>query len=169
MELPFTIRTKPNDEKYPNHLKREEITSYLADLKANEFEGDLDANDVLITADTIVWFEDRAMEKPADKQEAVSMLHRLSGNIHEVATSVCITIGPKRKIFSEITEVHFNNLSEDEILYYVENFQPFDKAGAYGIQEWIGYIGVSKLKGCYYNVMGLPVKNLYEELKNFEL
>ena len=148
-------------------LKGEEITTYLAKLKAAAFEGLISANDIVITSDTIVWFKDRALEKPKNKQEAIEMLESLSGDKHEVYTSICIKTLNTQHVFSDTTIVHFKQLTADEINFYVENYNPFDKAGGYGIQEWIGYIGIEKIDGSFYNVMGLPVLKLYEELRKF--
>jgi septum formation protein len=162
--LSFQVQLKEVEEHYPQNLKREEITNYLAQLKAKAFEGTLKSNDVLITADTIVWHRNRALEKPRNKSHAIDMLKELSGSHHEVITSVCIKTQLSQKIIFDSTHVYFKNLSENEIIYYVENYKPFDKAGGYGIQEWIGFIGIPKIEGSYFNVMGLPVNKLYEEL-----
>lgn len=162
--LPFQIQLREVEEKYSQQLKREEITNYLAELKAKAFEGFLGQHDVLITADTIVWHKNRALEKPLDRSQAIDMLQELSGNNHEVITSVCIKTSTTQKIIFDTTKVYFKKLSENEINFYVDKYKPFDKAGAYGIQEWIGFIGIPKIEGSYFNVMGLPVHKLYEEL-----
>jgi septum formation protein len=162
--LPFQIQLREVEEKYSQQLKREEITNYLAELKAKAFEGFLEQHDVLITADTIVWHKNRALEKPFDRSQAIDMLQELSGNNHEVITSVCIKTSTTQKIIFDTTKVYFKKLSENEINFYVDKYKPFDKAGAYGIQEWIGFIGIPKIEGSYFNVMGLPVHKLYEEL-----
>jgi septum formation protein len=167
--LEFTVRTKEIDEHYSAALKAHEITEFLAGHKALAYKNDLDAKEVLIAADTIVWHHGKAIEKPANRNEAIAMLEMLSGEAHEVITSVCILTTGIKKIITEYTTVFFKELSSDEITYYVDKYKPYDKAGGYGIQEWIGFIGVSKIDGCYYNVMGLPVKNLYQELKNLSL
>jgi septum formation protein len=161
--LEFSIQVKAIEEIYPSTLKGTEITDYLAELKADAFT-DLAENDIVITADTIVWLNDKAIEKPKDKQHAIEMLQELSGTGHQVITSICIKTQTSQKVFYDETMVYFKPLSMEEIIYYVEKYQPFDKAGAYGIQEWIGFIGVNKIEGSYFNVMGLPVHKLYEEL-----
>jgi septum formation protein len=163
MELDFSIQVKAVEEIYPSTLKAAEITNYLAELKAAAFT-ELTENDIIITADTIVWLNDKALEKPKDKQHAIKMLQELSGTGHQVITSICIKTQTSQKVFYDETMVYFKPLSMEEIIYYVEKYQPFDKAGAYGIQEWIGFIGVNKIEGSYFNVMGLPVHKLYEEL-----
>jgi septum formation protein len=162
--IQFTIQVKEVEEKYPTGLKEEEITNYLAELKAIAFENELLENDIVITADTIVWHKDKALEKPLNKQDAKRMLKELSDASHKVISSVCIKTLTFQKTFFDVTKVYFKPLTETEINYYVENYQPFDKAGAYGIQEWIGFIGVTRINGSYFNVMGLPVHKLYEEL-----
>ena len=162
--LPFQTQLREVEEKYSQQLKREEITNYLAELKAKAFKGFLGQHDVLITADTIVWHKNRALEKPLDRSQAIDMLQELSGNNHEVITSVCIKTSTTQKIIFDTTKVYFKKLSENEINFYVDKYKPFDKAGAYGIQEWIGFIGIPKIEGSYFNVMGLPVHKLYEEL-----
>ncbi len=164
----FTIKVKPINEVYPLNLKEEEITNYLAELKAKAFEPELNENDFIITSDTIVWLNNKALEKPKNKNEAICMLQELSGKKHKVITSICLKSKFKQKIFFDVTNVYFKELTLDEITFYVENYKPFDKAGAYGIQEWIGFIGVTKLEGSYFNVMGFPVHKLYEEMKNFK-
>jgi septum formation protein len=161
--LEFSIQVKAVEEIYPPTLKGVEITNYLAELKAAAFM-DLAENDVVITSDTIVWLNNKAIEKPTNKQHAIEMLQEISGKCHEVITSICIKTFTSKKVFYDVTKVCFKSLSLEEINFYVENYQPFDKAGAYGIQEWIGFIGVNKIEGSYFNVMGLPVHKLYEEL-----
>jgi len=161
--LDFSIQVKAIEEIYPSTLKQEEITNYLAELKAAAFY-ELAENDIVITSDTIVWLHNKAIEKPKDKQQAIEMLQELSGTGHKVITSICIKTVASQKVFHDETMVYFKPLSMEEITYYVENYKPFDKAGAYGIQEWIGFIGVTKIEGSYFNVMGLPVHKLYEEL-----
>lgn len=168
LNIPFTVEVKHINEHYPSNLKGEAITNYLAKLKAKPFEDELDnTNKIIITADTIVWLNNHSLEKPKNKKDAVKMLKLLSGKMHEVITSVCIKTIDIEKTFSSITKVYFKELSDEEINYYVEKYHPLDKAGAYGIQEWIGFIGVTKLEGSYFNVMGLPIDKLYEELINF--
>ncbi|WP_016991152.1 Maf-like protein [Flavobacterium sp. ACAM 123] len=166
LELDFEIRLKEIEEIYPPHLKREEITNYLAELKANAFEGGLQENEILVTSDTIVWHNDKALGKPIDNQNAFDILKSLSSSTHEVITSVCFKTNSKTNLLYEITKVTFNELSDESIHYYIDNYKPFDKAGAYGIQEWIGFIGVSKIEGSYANVMGMPVDRVYEYLNN---
>ncbi|MCF6167039.1 Maf family nucleotide pyrophosphatase [Lutibacter sp.] len=160
----FTIKTKEIEENYPSNLKEEEITNYLAILKANAFEGEISENEFIVTSDTIVWYKNSALEKPKNEKQAIEMLQKLSGTHHKVITSVCIKTTEVQKVFFDTTIVHFKHLSKDEISFYIKNYKPFDKAGAYGIQEWIGFIGVTKIEGSYFNVMGLPVHKLYEEL-----
>ena len=166
LDLDFEIRLKEIEEIYPPELKAEEITNYLAELKANAFEGELKANEILITSDTIVWHNGRALGKPKDEQDAFAILKSLSNSTHDVVTSVCFKTNSETKLLHEITKVTFNELSEDVIRYYIENYKPFDKAGAYGIQEWIGFVGVSKIEGSYANVMGMPTDKVYEYLNN---
>ncbi len=167
LDLDFEIRLKEVDEIYPIHLKKEEITDYLAILKASPFKNELKENDILITADTIVWLNDKAIGKPKDKKDAIAMLQLLSDNMHTVISSVCITSDKKQIVFHDFTSVYFNKLTEEEIEFYINKYKPFDKAGSYGIQEWIGYIGIKKIEGSYFNVMGFPVQKFYRELLNF--
>ncbi len=163
--IKFSVKVKSVEENYDSHLKEEEITNYLAILKATAFESKLTKNDIVITSDTIVWHNNKPLEKPKNKAHAIEMLQELSGDQHKVITSICIKTLTSQKVFFDTTIVHFKDLTLSEIKFYVENYKPFDKAGAYGIQEWIGYIGVTKLEGSYFNVMGLPVHKLYEELQ----
>ena len=163
LDIPFTIQLKEVDEIYPTGLKGAEITDYLADLKAQPFDA-LKTNDLLITSDTIVWLKDEALGKPKDADEAFNMLRKLSGKQHQVMTSISIRNPKFQVITNDTTEVYFKELTDDEIKYYIKTCQPFDKAGAYGIQEWIGFIGIDRLEGSYFNVMGLPVHKLYKEL-----
>jgi septum formation protein len=164
LELDFEIRLKEIEEIYPAGLKAAEITNYLAELKASAFASELKENEILITSDTIVWLNEKALGKPKDKQDAFEILKSLSNTTHEVITSVCFKTNSKTDLLHEITKVTFNKLSDDSILYYIDNFKPYDKAGAYGIQEWIGFIAVSKIEGSYANVMGLPVDKVYDYL-----
>lgn len=166
LELDFEIRLKEVEEIYPPELKREEITNYLAKLKASPFEGGLQENEILVTSDTIVWHNNKALGKPTDKQDAFEILKSLSNTTHEVITSVCFKTNSKTDLLHETTKVTFNALSDEAIHYYIDNYKPFDKAGAYGIQEWIGFIAVSKIEGSYANVMGMPVDKVYEYLSN---
>jgi septum formation protein len=165
--LEFEIAERDFDETYPDHLSGEEIASWLAGEKAKVFRNEISDNEIIITADTIVWCNDRVLGKPAGKAEAITMIENLSGNTHEVITGVSLLSVSRHRIFTESTKVTFEKLSEDEIEYYVEKFRPFDKAGAYGIQEWIGLAACSRIEGSYFNVVGLPVQRLYRELKEF--
>ena len=167
LDLDVEIRLKPVEEIYPDELKGEEIALFLAELKAKAFENDLAENEILITGDTIVCIDDQALGKPKDKTEATKMLQNLSGRTHEVISSVCLKSTQKTKTFCDKTVVYFKELSSEEIEYYIENHQPYDKAGAYGIQEWIGQIGVQKIEGSYFTVMGMPTHLLYDELLKF--
>jgi len=166
LDIPFTIQTKQVDEVYPENLKAGEITEFLAKLKAAAFEG-IDANTIIITADTIVWLDNKSVMKPKDRKDAFEIIENLSNKCHEVCTSVCIKSASKSKIFTEVTKVYFEELNKDEIDYYIDTYKPYDKAGAYGAQEWIGYMAIKKLEGSYFNVMGLPVHKLYKELMKF--
>ncbi len=163
----FELRTKEVEEVYPDDLKREQVAIYLSELKAEAFKNELNPNDLVITSDTIVCLEDKILGKPNDKQEAFQMLSDLSGKKHEVITAITLMSLDKVTSFYDATEVYFKSLSEEEINYYIDNYQPYDKAGSYGIQEWIGYVGIEKIKGSYFNVVGLPVQKLYEKLKEF--
>ncbi len=164
--IPFTVRTKDVEEIFPDGLKGEEIPVYLAKLKAAAFE-DLTGTELLITSDTIVWFEDEALGKANSAKEAVQMLRRLSGKTHEVITAICFTTNDTQTIVQDVTRVTFENFDDREIDFYVNHFKPFDKAGAYGIQDWIGLVGVKRLEGSYFNVMGLPTHVLYQTLLKF--
>ena len=164
MDLDFEIRLKPVNEIYSQDLKRQEITDYLAKLKAEPFTKNLKAKDILITSDTIVWLDGKAVEKPKDEADAFRMIKSLSNTTHEVVTSICFTQNTEQKIVNTITKVTFKALTDDEIWYYVNNYKPLDKAGAYGIQEWIGAIGITSIEGSYNNVVGLPTHLLYETL-----
>ncbi|WP_396195027.1 Maf-like protein [Flavobacterium sp.] len=166
LDLDFEIRLKEVEEIYPDHLQGVEITNFLAKLKANAFEGTLADNEILITSDTIVWFENKALGKPKDYNDAFTMLKAMSGKTHEVITSVCFKTQQKTDTLFEVTKVTFNKLTEDVIRYYLDHYKPFDKAGAYGIQEWIGLIGIAKIEGSYTNVVGLPTDKVYEYLTN---
>ena len=166
LDLDFEIRLMEIEEIFPPELKREEITNYLAELKAAAFEGELNEDEILVTSDTIVWHNDKALGKPKDAQDAFEILKSLSNATHEVITSVCFKTNLDTKVIYEVTRVTFNELSDEAIRYYIENYQPFDKAGAYGIQEWIGFVGVSKIEGSYANVMGMPTDKVYEYLSD---
>lgn len=166
LAIDFEIRLKEIAEIYPPNLIEEDITDYLAVLKSDAFEGELLANEILITSDTIVWHENKALGKPKNYEEAFLMLQSLSNKTHKVITSVCFKTAIKIEVISETTKVTFNSLSEQEIKYYLDNYSPYDKAGSYGIQDWIGCIGVAKIEGSYPNVMGLPIDKVYHYLKN---
>ncbi|MDP1622445.1 MAG: Maf family nucleotide pyrophosphatase [Bacteroidales bacterium] len=166
--LEFEIRDVSVPEIYPAGLHPAEIAIYLAELKAAGIDDRaLDENTIIITADTIVSLGGEILGKPSDHDEAVVMLQKLSGRKHDVITAVCLKSIRKKHVFHVLSSVCFKELSQDEIEYYIDNFQPFDKAGGYGIQEWIGYIGINKIEGSFFNVMGLPVKELYDELLKF--
>ena len=167
LAIEFSIKTTQKEEEYPQNLDGAEIAEFLAKQKAEVISKELTGNYLLITADTIVIQNNEILHKPKDKDEAQRILQNLSGKSHKVISGVCIKSAKKEVVFSSETEVTFNKLSEDEILYYIENFKPFDKAGSYGIQQWIGYIGIEKIKGSYNNVVGLPTAELYQKLKLF--
>jgi len=165
--LQFTLQKIDVEEVYPKYLHGNEITSFLAELKANAFEDELNEKDILITADTIVRFSGKILGKPKDATEAKNMLKELSDQHHEVITSICIKTTKTSKIINDTTIVYFEKLSDEEIDYYIDSFKPFDKAGSYGIQEWIGFIGVRKIEGNYTTVMGFPVHKFYKEMMKF--
>lgn len=161
----YEVRILPDvDGSYPDTLQGEEIPLYIAKEKADAYIPMMQPNELIITADTIVWLDGKVLGKPRDREDALQMLRTMSGRTHEVFTGVCITTTDWQRSFTAQTEVRFATLSEDEIIYYVDNFKPMDKAGAYGVQEWIGFIGVENISGSYYNIMGLPVQKLYREL-----
>ncbi|OZV69769.1 Maf family nucleotide pyrophosphatase [Winogradskyella aurantia] len=164
MLLDFEIKVPDVEEVYPEHLSKEAITDYLARLKAASLKNALGPKDILITSDTIVWHKDRAIEKPKNDLDAFNMIKTLSGDTHEVITSICITTIKTQITKNTITKVTFRNLEDEEIKFYVDKYQPLDKAGAYGIQEWIGAVGITKIEGSYNNVVGLPTHLLYETL-----
>jgi len=168
MDIPFRVETRPVKETFPQNLSPENAAAYLCRLKSMAFaDKDLKKHTLLITADTIVALENRILGKPADVKAATMMLRQLSGRKHEVITGVCLRLGKRMKVFTSSTTVYFKNLSEKEIDYYVKQYKPLDKAGAYGIQEWIGHVAIHKIEGSYFNVMGLPTHRLYEELNGF--
>jgi septum formation protein len=168
LDIDFEVRVIDGiDEKYPAGIPLHEIPCYLANLKADAYTGSMRDDELIITADTVVIVDGQILEKPAGRQEAIEMLKMLSGRKHAVITAVVMLTKEKRQDFSVVSNVNFDALSEDDITYYVDKYRPFDKAGAYGIQEWIGYIGVRDIEGSFYNVMGLPVQRLYQELKKF--
>jgi len=162
----FDVKLKQmSEEIYPEDLQREEIPLYLAEEKAEAFDNEVDENTIVITADTIVWKDGEVLQKPENEKEAYKILKKLSGSKHQVYTAVCIRMKEKKHAFYSLTDVHFKTLTDKEIKYYIEKYEPYDKAGAYGIQEWLGYIGVEKIEGSFFNVMGLPVQKLYVEFK----
>ena len=162
----YEVRSLPDvDESYPETLQGADIPLYIAKEKADAYVAMMQPGELMITADTIVWLDDKVLGKPWDREDALQMLRTMSGRTHEVFTGVCITTTDWQRSFTAQTEVRFATLSEEEIAYYVDNFQPMDKAGAYGVQEWIGFIGVENISGSYYNIMGLPVQRIYNELK----
>ena len=169
LDIDFEVKTIPGiEESYPETLKKEEIPVYLAKQKAQAYQNYLKENTLLITADTIVWLEGGVYNKPENEQEAKKMLQILSGKTHEVITGVCLTGLKKQQSFHVSSQVKFADLQDDEIDYYVKKYKPYDKAGAYGVQDWIGYIGVETINGSFYNVMGLPVRVLYSYLKEWD-
>ncbi|MGS2741098.1 Maf-like protein [Sinomicrobium sp. M5D2P17] len=163
--IDFEIRLKNVEEIYPERLRRGEIPDYLAQLKALPLKEDLKEKDILITSDTIVWHREKALGKPKDREEAREMLKALSDDSHDVITSVCFTTTTLQKTVNAVTKVYFDVLTDEEIAYYIDHFKPFDKAGAYGIQEWIGLTGIKKIEGSYFNVVGLPAHLVYSTLK----
>jgi len=165
--LDFIIQTKEVDESFSETLQREEIPLYLCRKKAAAFQSDLKSNSLLITADTIVWVDNQVLNKPENYEDAIRMLKMLSGKMHEVITAVCLKSKNKSVSFFVKTNVFMKNFTNEELDYYITTYKPYDKAGAYGAQEWIGYIGIEKIEGSYFNVMGLPLKELYEELQQF--
>lgn len=168
LNLDFEIRLKEIEEVYPPELKAGAITDYLAELKANAFEGELNENEILITSDTIVWHNNQALGKPKDKQDAFAILKSLANATHEVITSVCFKTKDKIELLSDTTKVTFNDMTDEVIHYYLDNYNPYDKAGAYGIQEWIGFVGVSKIEGSYTNVMGMPTDKVFNYLNHLD-
>lgn len=168
--LGFEFLNKPvkvDETLWPKELEAQEIPIFLAELKADAYEEPLKENELLITADTVVWCEGRVFNKPENFAEGKKMLETLSGKMHEVFTAVCLKSANKQTTFYDVSKVYFKKLKTEEIEYYLTNFSPYDKAGGYGVQDWIGYIGIDKIDGSFYNVMGLPVKELYEELIKF--
>lgn len=162
----YEVRTLPDvDESYPESLQGADIPLYISKEKADAYRALLQPGELMITADTIVWLDGRVLGKPKDREDALQMLRDMSGRTHEVFTGVCITTTDWQRSFAAQTEVRFAQLTEEEITYYVDRYQPMDKAGSYGVQEWIGFIGVENISGSYFNIMGLPVQRLYRELK----
>lgn len=168
LDLDFEVRVIPGiDESYPEDMPVGEIAEYIASKKADAYKSLIKGNDLVLTADTVVILGDKVLGKPANLDDAKGMLRLLSGKTHNVITGVCLMTKDKQRHFSVVTDVSFKELSDAEIDYYVERYKPLDKAGAYGIQEWIGHIGVTSIAGSYFNVMGLPVQRIYTELQNF--
>lgn len=168
LHLQFEVEIIDVDEDFPLQLVGVDIPMYIAEKKANAYKNQMEENTLLITADTIVWHEGKVLGKPVDEIDAKRMLQMLSGKTHQVITGVCISTLKRRKTFHVISEVRFAKLTEGEIDYYLKNFNPYDKAGSYGVQEWIGYVGVEHINGSYFNVMGLPIQRLYHELKRWK-
>ena len=165
LDIPFTVQPKEVEEIFPEHLEREAITDYLATLKADPFKEILKPGQIVITADTIVWFEEQVLGKPHHKEKAIAMLRSLSDKWHDVYTSICFTTATEQHVVNQRTEVKMSFLSPHEIRYYVDRFEPLDKAGAYGIQDWIGLAGIEEIRGSYTNVVGLPTQILYKTLR----
>ena len=166
--LKFTLAPKFEcDENYPDTLPAAEVAAYLSTLKSEAYPEPLGEGDILVTADTTVVIDERVLGKPADRAEAIEMLRAMSGRSHKVYTGVTLRSSEKVQTFAVETDVYFRTMSEDEIAYYVDNYRPYDKAGAYGIQEWIGYVAIERIEGSFFNVMGLPVQRLYTELLSF--
>lgn len=166
--IEFETRVKEIDESFSQELKKQEIPVYLSQQKAAVFKNEIESENILlITCDTIVWINDYALNKPADRNEAISMLKTLSGNCHEVFTGVTLSSNEKQISFFEETKVYFKDLSDEEIEYYIDQYKPYDKAGSYGVQEWMGFVGMRRIEGCFFNVMGLPLSKLYTELEKF--
>mgnify|MGYP003294612417 CR=1 FL=1 len=162
--IEFEVRTKNTVESYPSTVPAHEVPGYIAKLKAAAF-ADLQPEDTLITADTVVIVDNEILGKPDSRDEAFEMLKKLQDHTHQVVTGVCIRHGEKTISFCDETIVHFCPMTDDEIYYYIDNYRPYDKAGAYGVQEWIGYVAVDRIEGSYFNVMGLPIHKVYQELK----
>lgn len=167
LDIEFEIRTKDVDEDYPPEINIHLVPEFLAELKANAFIDDLKENEIVITADTIVIHKGDILEKPKNRDEAIAMVARLAHSTHSVLTGVSIISQAKKEVFVDQTEVTFCQLSQAEIEYYIDKYKPYDKAGSYGVQEWIGYIAIDKLQGSYFNVMGLPLHLVYQKLKGF--
>ena len=164
--IDYEVKTLPDiDESFPEGLTEVETATYIARAKADAYRATMQADELIITADTIVWLDGEVMGKPVDEEDACRMLRALSGQTHQVITGVCLSTHDNQKAFATVTDVTFCSLSEEEITYYVERYRPMDKAGSYGIQEWIGFVGVESISGSYFNVMGLPIQRLYTELK----
>ncbi len=167
LDVEFEVTSVDADESFPDSLKGADAVQYICKAKAEAYKPLLEDKTIAITADTVVILDDKIIGKPKTEEEAFGMIKSLSGRVHEVITAVCIFSKEKSIEFYSSTEVHFSTLTDEEIRYYIHKYKPFDKAGSYGVQEWIGYIGIEKIVGSYFNVMGLPVKRLYDELKTF--
>ncbi|MFN4082638.1 MAG: Maf family nucleotide pyrophosphatase [Bacteroidia bacterium] len=167
LELNYSIASIDVDESFPEHLQEAAIAEYLAQKKANAYNLPLKVNEILLTADTIVWINNKVLNKPENEQHSFEMLKTICGNVHTVFTGVCLKSNNKQLIFSSSSKVYCSNLSDDEIWHYIKTYKPFDKAGSYGIQDWFGYTSVYKIEGCFYNIMGLPINELYKQLKTF--
>ncbi|MCQ2231610.1 MAG: Maf-like protein [Paludibacteraceae bacterium] len=168
LELSFEVKTiKGLEESYPAELVEGEIPLFLARQKASAYDSMIEADTMIITADTIVWLGDEVMGKPKSREEAIRMLTKLAGNTHQVYTGVCVKTAEKEVCFVDRADVTFTQLTPEEIAFYVDKYKPFDKAGSYGVQEWIGYVAVERIVGSFYNIMGLPVQRLYQALKAF--
>lgn len=167
LDVEFTTCSVDADESFPAELKGADAVQYICKAKADAYKPLLEDKTIAITADTVVILDDKIIGKPKTEEEAFAMIKSLSGRVHEVITAVCIFSKEKCAEFYSSTEVHFSDITDEEIEYYINKYKPFDKAGSYGVQEWIGYIGIEKIVGSYFNVMGLPVKRLYDELKTF--
>ncbi len=167
--LGFSFEVSPTHtgENFPENLKAQDIPLFLAKKKADAFERELTSGELLITSDTVVWCDEKIYNKPADFTEASQMLKELGGKMHEVFTAVCLTSKNKQVLFYDTSRVYFKSFSNDEIAFYLHNYRPYDKAGAYGVQDWLGYTGIEKIEGSFYNVMGLPLKKLWDELMKF--
>jgi septum formation protein len=165
--LTFEVVARDWPEEYPGHLRGEEIALYVASAKAETFLSEINDNEIVITADTIVWCDNKVLDKPVDKKDAMRIIHEISGNTHQVITGVSLLSAVKHTSFCSLTKVTFSELSDEEIEYYIDKCNPYDKAGAYGIQEWIGLAACTSIEGSYYNVMGLPVEQVYRELQKF--
>lgn len=168
LNISFDVKEIDVEETYPRQMVGVDIPMYLAEKKADAYADKMEESTLLITADTIVWHEGKVFGKPKDKNDATKMLNALSGKTHQVITGVCVSTLKRRKTFHVISEVRFARLLPEEIEYYLTNYKPYDKAGAYGVQEWIGFVGVEHIEGSYFNVMGLPIQRLYTELKRWK-
>ncbi len=167
LEIPYSVYTYDTDESFPAHLQAEQIASYLADKKSKAYPLPLADNEILLTADTIVWINNHVLNKPANEKEALDMLQEIAGKTHQVYTGICLRSANKQVLFTECSEVTCRNMTTEHLLYYIQHYHPFDKAGSYGIQDFFGYTAVEKINGCFYNVMGLPVGRIYKELGEF--